>query len=173
MIVALLVTGNGTIFLDGESSSDEGDSTKTKPESSQTDKNNTDTNASSPNIDKNNAESNKNLSYITVKNDTLTDKFERMYLQMRENENALLNKEKSEFDSTGIIPEENYHEKMADLRKNDETNLMNHTKSSNTIPSEQDTNSAENKRHHADTQDEMDKEQANIKKNKNNDNNDG
>lgn len=49
---------------------------------------------------------------------------------------------------------------------------MNHTKSSNTVSSEQDTGSAENKRHHADTQDETDKEQVKIKKNKtNNENN--
>lgn len=158
MVVALLVTGSSTIFLDGESS-DEGDSTKTKPESTQTDKNNAD---------------NVSSSHITVKDETLADKFSNMYLMMRENENALLNQEKSEYEATGVIPEENYHERMADLRKNDEINLMNHTKSSTTESSEQDMSSAENKRQHADTQDEMDKEQAKIKKNKtNNDNNDG
>lgn len=165
VIIVMALTGsNSSIYLDGESSSDEGDLTDSKPESSKANKNTSHTDTNSSDIDKNNSET--TATYMKVSDESLSDKFEKMYLAMNSNENIMLTEEKNTYNETGTLPGENYHERMQEFRQNDPENLQNHLKLSDARSSTEDTGSTENKRQHEDSQEEMDKLRGdNIKKN--------
>lgn len=171
--LCLVLSGGSYISLDGDGSSDEGDSPKSKGETSSTstkatkDVSTSDVSKANSGDDINPIKTTKDVSQdvsspdagkdhyeadaskkedLPKKNSSLHDAFARMYLQMHEHENNLLNQEKEEYNKTGVLPEENYHERMAETRKNDQINLAKHLKSSDT--SESGTSSLENKRDH-------------------------
>jgi hypothetical protein len=150
------LTGSPTLFLDGEESSNsEDNSTKAKSDTVQTNKSvSQDNETLSPNESKDNSSSSSSEQpKVLVDNRSISEKFEQMYLALHEHEEKLLKNEKDEYDSTGYIPEESHHSRMAESRKNDQINLINHIKSFNSVP-EEDTGLTDNKREHDNTQDE-------------------
>lgn len=170
------ITGSSNISLDGESS-DEGDSssTKVKSEFSQINKNTTETGSSD--LNKNNSDSKPNSSDVNVttqgellkdRPEKLSDMFEKLYLRVHEHENNILTEERKEYERTGTLANENFHDKMGDLRKNDHTNLLHHTKLSDITSPEGDSDLTQNKRNHLDAQDDnnSDKETEVVKKQK-------
>lgn len=147
--LCLLFSGGSYISLDSDGSSDESESPKTKGDTNsnsvKTKDVPQDVNSSDVNKDNSEADASKKEN-LPKKSSLLEGAFAKMYLQMHEHENTLLTQEKEEYDKTGVLPENNYHERMAETRKNDQINLAKHLKSSDT--SESGPSSFENKRDH-------------------------
>ena len=78
----------------------------------------------------------------------MQSRINKMYELMYKHENSLLEQEKEIYKATGELPENNYHSKMADLRKNDHLDLAKNV-------STEDTSSIE-KRNHSDIQTDND-----------------
>ena len=56
--------------------------------------------------------------------ESVTDRLAKMFDRMGTWESQMLDKEATEYKDTGELPEENLHSKMADFRKDDESELQ-------------------------------------------------
>lgn len=54
---------------------------------------------------------------------TVSETMLKIYKMMADHENALLEAEKAEFERTGVLPEENLHDKISEFRKDDEAEM--------------------------------------------------
>tara|TARA_Y100000815_G_C13331712_1_gene496250 strand:+ start:357 stop:848 length:492 start_codon:yes stop_codon:yes gene_type:complete len=121
---------------------------------------------SEPNVDLSevnvsSSDANQNKSPETKSGDYgMQSRINKMYELMYKHENSLLEQEKEVYKATGELPENNYHSKMADLRKNDHLDLAKNV-------STEDTSSIE-KRDHSDIQTDNDnKDQEKNKRGRN------
>lgn len=191
VLIIGLLTGNCNLSLDGDDlSSDESDiDSKSKSESPQTDKDVSKTNTSNIGKDSSTTEASSSkdnsIAEASSSKDTCTqeellkgrperieDMFQRMYLTMHSFEGEMLTTERETFTTTGEIPEESHHGRMAESRKHDDINLMNHMQSSNAGVYEGESSntgasqeeSSQNKRDHNHTEDVEDKSKDNSNK---------
>lgn len=89
----------------------------------------------------------------------MQSRINKMYELMYKHENSLLEQEKEVYKATGELPENNYHSKMADLRKNDHLDLAKNV-------STEDTSSTE-KRDHSEIQTDNDNKDQENKRGRN------
>jgi hypothetical protein len=114
-------------------------------------------NASSSDVNKNTADTAS--SEAKSADYGMQSRINKMYELMYKHENSLLEQEKEVYKATGELPENNYHSKMADLRKNDHLDLAKNV-------STEDTSSTE-KRDHSEIQTDNDNKDQENKRGRN------